>query len=72
LDPLHRVNDLQRLKPVGDPSTLEIDSRELVRADFVKPLNEKLTMHQSTLVRCRRARSSRLLSSRVVRMRSTT
>jgi hypothetical protein len=37
-------------KAEGDPSSVTIDSRQLVRADFTKPLNEKLTMCQSTLV----------------------
>lgn len=37
-------------KADGDPSAVEINSRQLVRADFVKPRNDKLTMHQSTLV----------------------
>jgi hypothetical protein len=50
LDPLTELMTSKGFKPVGDPSTLEIDSRELVRADFVKALNEKLNMHQSTLV----------------------
>jgi len=37
-------------KAEGDPSLIEIDARQLVRADFTKPLSDKLTMHQSTLV----------------------
>jgi hypothetical protein len=37
-------------KPDGEPSEIEIDSQRTVRADFSKPLNDKLTMHQSTLV----------------------
>ena len=37
-------------KADGDPSTVAIDSRQLVRADFTKPLTDKLTMHQTTLV----------------------
>jgi hypothetical protein len=41
-------------KADGDPGVLEIDSRQLIRADFSRPLgatkDDKLTMHQSTLV----------------------
>ena len=37
-------------KPDGDPSEIEISTKRLVRADFSKALNDKLTMHQSTLV----------------------
>ncbi len=37
-------------KQEGDPSYIDVDGRELIRADFSKPLNEKLTMRQSTLV----------------------
>jgi|SRR5882672_1971677 len=40
----------QGFKPDGDPSEVEIDSQRLVRADFSKGLNDKLTMHQTTLV----------------------
>ena len=34
----------------GDPYPLEVESRQLLRADFAKPLNDKLTMRQCTLV----------------------
>lgn len=37
-------------KQEGDPAYVDIDGRELIRADFSKPLNDKLTMRQSTLV----------------------
>lgn len=37
-------------KQEGDPAYIEIDGRELIRADFSKLLSEKLTMRQSTLV----------------------
>jgi len=37
-------------KAVGEPYALEVASRQLVRADFSKPLNDKLTMRQCTLV----------------------
>jgi hypothetical protein len=48
--PLDEFMTSKGFKHGGDPSTVEIDARELVRADFVKPLNDKLNMHQSTLV----------------------
>jgi len=50
LDPLTELAGAKGLKADGDPSTGEIDGREVVRADFSKPLNDKLTMRQSTLV----------------------
>jgi hypothetical protein len=37
-------------KAEGDPAFIEVDGRELVRADFSKPLTDKVTMRQSTLV----------------------
>lgn len=37
-------------KQEGDPAYIDVDGRELIRADFSKPLNDKLTMRQSTLV----------------------
>ena len=37
-------------KPEGDPSTVEIDGRQLARADFSKGLREKVVMRQTTLV----------------------
>lgn len=50
LGPLTELTTAQGFKPKGDPSVLEIDARELVRADFSKQLTDKLTMYQSTLV----------------------
>jgi hypothetical protein len=50
IDPLNEYMTSKGFKPSGEPSTMEIAARELVRADFVKPLNEKLNMHQATLV----------------------
>src|SRR5882724_4724514 len=50
LGPLTELTTSKGFKVDGDPSEVEIDSRPLVRADFSKVLNEKLTMHQSTLV----------------------
>jgi hypothetical protein len=47
---LTETTTAQGFKPEGDPSELEIDSQRMLRADFSRPLNEKLTMHQSTLV----------------------
>ena len=50
LAPLTELTTSKGFKVDGDPSEVEIDSRRLVRADFSKVLNDKLTMHQSTLV----------------------
>jgi len=50
IDPLNKILTSQGFKSNGEASTLEINARELVRADFVKPRTEKLNMHQSTLV----------------------
>ncbi len=50
LGPLTELVTAIGFKAEGDPSTVEIDGRQLVRADFSKPLNNKLTMRQSTLV----------------------
>jgi hypothetical protein len=50
LGPLTELTTSKGFKAEGDPSSVTIDSRQLVRADFTKPLNEKLTMCQSTLV----------------------
>jgi hypothetical protein len=50
LGPLTELTTSKGFKADGDPSEVEIDSRPLVREDFSKVLNEKLTMHQSTLV----------------------
>jgi hypothetical protein len=37
-------------KADGDPSEMQIDSQRLIRADFARPLSDKLTVHQATLV----------------------
>ena len=50
LGPLTELTTSKGFKADGDPSEVEIDSRRLVRVDFSKVLNDKLTMHQSTLV----------------------
>ncbi len=59
LGPLTELATAQGFKSEGEPSTLQIDSRALFRADFVKPLgvdktadqtNDKLIMRQCTLV----------------------
>jgi len=53
--PLTEVVTTQGFKAVGEPYALEVDSRALVRADFVKSLHvkttgEELTMRQTTLI----------------------
>jgi hypothetical protein len=53
--PLTEVVTAQGFKAVGDPYALEVDSRALVRVDFVKSLHvktsgEELTMRQTTLI----------------------
>jgi hypothetical protein len=48
---LTELTAAQGFKTDGDPSEVLIDSQRLVRADFSKSRSEKLTMHQSTLVR---------------------
>jgi hypothetical protein len=50
LGPLTEVTTSQGFKADGDPSEVQIDSQRLVRIDFTKALNEKIAMHQSTLV----------------------
>jgi hypothetical protein len=50
LAPLTELTTSQGFKPDGDPSEVEIDSQRMIRADFSKALNDKLTMHQATLV----------------------
>jgi hypothetical protein len=50
LGPLTELTTSKGFKPDGDPSEVEIDSQRVVRADFSKALNDKLTMHQATLV----------------------
>jgi len=50
LGPLSELATAKGFKSDGDPDIAEIDSRELVRADFSKPMTDKMTMHQSTLI----------------------
>jgi hypothetical protein len=50
LGPLTELATAGGFKAVGDPYPLEVESRQLLRADFTKPLNDKLTMRQCTLV----------------------
>ena len=50
LGPLDELTTSKGFKADGDPSVVEIDARQLVRADFNKPLTDKLTMRQSTLI----------------------
>jgi len=50
LGPLTELATAKGFKPEGEPYALEVESRHLLRADFVKPRSDKLTMHQCTLV----------------------
>ena len=55
LGPLTELATAKGFKADGEPYALEVESRRLLRADFVKPLeakttDAKLTMHQCTLV----------------------
>jgi len=50
LGPLTELTTSKGFKGEGDPAEVEIDLRRLVRVDFSRALNGKLTMHQSTLV----------------------
>jgi hypothetical protein len=50
LGPLTELTTSKGFSPEGDPSVIEIDARQLIRADFSKKLNDKLTMRQATLV----------------------
>jgi hypothetical protein len=50
LGPLTELALAKGFKPEGEPYALEVEGRQLVRADFLKTMNDKLTMHQSTLV----------------------
>jgi hypothetical protein len=52
-DYLGQLTDLataKGFKAEGEPYALEVESRHLLRADFIKPRGEKLTMRQCTLV----------------------
>jgi hypothetical protein len=50
LGPMTEVAAAKGFKSASDASEIAIDGRTLVRADFTKTLNDKLTMHQTTLV----------------------
>jgi len=50
LGPLTELATSKGFKIEGEPYALEVESRQLLRADFIKPLNDKLTMRQCTLV----------------------
>jgi hypothetical protein len=50
LGPLAELATAKGFKPDGEPYSLEVESRQLLRADFIKPLSDKLTMRQCTLV----------------------
>ena len=50
LAPLTELTTAKGFKVDGDLAEAEIGSQRMVRIDFSKPLNEKLTMHQTTLV----------------------
>jgi len=55
LGPLTELATAKGFKAEGEPYALEVESRQLLRADFIKPLeikttNDKLTMHQCSLV----------------------
>jgi hypothetical protein len=48
--PLTDLATAKGFKADGEPYALEVESRHLLRADFVKTIGDKLVMHQSTLV----------------------
>ncbi len=50
LGPLTELATAKGFKPEGDPYPLDVESRHLLRADFIKPLSDKVTMRQCTLV----------------------
>jgi hypothetical protein len=50
LGPLTELATSKGLKADGEPYELEVESRQLLRADFIKPINDKLIMRQCTLV----------------------
>ena len=52
-DYLGRLTELatsKGFKAEGEPYALEVESRQLLRADFTKPLSDKVAMRQCTLV----------------------
>jgi len=50
LGPLTELATSRGFKPDGEPYALEVESRQLLRADFTKSLSDKLIMRQCTLV----------------------
>jgi hypothetical protein len=50
LGPLTELATSKGFKPDGEPYALEVESRQLLRADFTKSLSDKLIMRQCTLV----------------------
>jgi hypothetical protein len=50
LGPLTELTTAKGFTPDGEPSEAQVGTQRLVRIDFSKKLNDKLTMHQSTLV----------------------
>jgi hypothetical protein len=50
LSPLTEVATAKGFKSADEPYALEVESQRLVRADFIKPLSDKLTMRQCTLI----------------------
>lgn len=50
LGPLTDLATAKGFKAEGEPYSIEVESRQLLRADFTKPINDKLMMHQCTLV----------------------
>jgi hypothetical protein len=50
LGPLTELATAKGFKAEGEPYALEVELRQLLRADFIKPLSDKLIMRQCTLV----------------------
>lgn len=50
LSPLTELATAKGFKADGEPYGLQVESRQLLRADFAKPLSDKLSMRQCTLV----------------------
>jgi hypothetical protein len=50
LGPLTELATSKGFKAEGEPYALEVESRQLLRADFTKPLKDKVVMRQCTLV----------------------
>lgn len=50
IGPLTELATAKGFKADGEPYSLVVEGRQLLRADFLKPLNNQLTMRQGTLV----------------------